>query len=354
MEIPANYLAIVEEVVTKAIKYGEKGRAPAPTLLKGGVYSGADQLNREIFKRLNAQPENLFNLKFLRLRLSDMFLSNEIQRELNSMARIGRKTTIFFMDGVDRILSLPTKKIKRGKKMGRGANSSLIVDEAHKLRKILLENSNKISLISTSSLSPTFMEDPDLPFYKFFNEITISPLAPEDTAKYFFSILKKNTLLDFKSPIISELGEIAFDWPYKLSGGNLLLIQKFNQVLSMVGKNSNLYSGKNKTKHILDEYFSQLQPILLMEIEGYGRDERRFIERAAMLSSTFSLKDVAFEQGNPTSIATKLVIKKILVKSGKGTYTFNHIPLRTLLRYFGNIPPTDAFSENTIPRGIES
>lgn len=346
MDIPLRYQLIVDDMVNRSLKYLERGRVPASTLIKGGAYSGAIVLVHEILNKL-LQADKGMNVIQLRVRLTDKNLSSEISREL-MQARSTKKPVIFTMDGVDRILNLPSRVQNKSKKVGRNAKVADIIEESHRLRKILLENSNKVSLISSAGLNINFMEDPDLPFYKFFNEITISPLSAEESAKHLFSLIKKFNSAETKNKVLTELGEISYEWPYKITGGNWLLIQKFHQVIS-----TNKFGSIKTPASVIDEYFLQLYSVFLLETSALSREERRFVEGAALLSTVFSLKDLNFDEGNASLVAKNLVEKGILskIEKTKGEYKFCHTALRTFIRYFTKASLVDVFSDELLVLG---
>ncbi|MBF0300461.1 MAG: hypothetical protein HQK51_17215 [Oligoflexia bacterium] len=351
MEIPVRYVTIIDDIVSRTLSYVEKGRVPAPTLIKGGAYSGVNVIVHEIYKKLSIQKDKILNVKFLRLRLSDSSLTNEILRELSLLGRSSKKPSIFFIDGIDRVLNLPARNLKKEAKTGRNSKAIEIIEESHKLRKILLENVNKFSIISSAGPSSHFMEDPDLPFYKFFNETTVNAASAEESVKYFFGLIKKNNSFDSKSSFIDELGEISFEWPYIITGGNWLLLQRLYQILlNNIKMNAASTSRDENSTNPLDEYFLQLQPMFLLEMSSYSREERRFIENAALLGVNFKLKNLVFENGNSSLIAKQLVNKGIIdkIENSVGGFTFSHLALRTLLRYFTGANLIDVFSNDNL------
>jgi hypothetical protein len=82
----------------------------------------------------------------------------------------------------------------------------------------------------------------------------------------------------------------------------------------------------------------QIYPMLFFEIDSHSREERRFIERAALLGVTFNLKELALSESNTSLIAKKLVRKGLFesIPNSNGKYVFTHRVLRTLLRYFSS------------------
>lgn len=353
MEIPNRYNSIIEDLVTRSNSYGRKNRVPPPTIIKGGMYSGANLLLHEVFRRMEVLQDSAFALDFLTFRLSDDHVSSELVRALSLRNKVHKKS-IFFLDGIDRLLNLSVKSLKKNPKTGRAFKAKSVVEEAHNLRKVLLEASNEITLFSSSSMNTEFMEDPDLPFYKFFNEITVTPLTPEETVKYLFSNFRKANFQEFKTDIINELGEISIEWAFRLTGGNWLLIQKFYQVISQFQKLTRTNSKATPCVQLIDEYLLQLQPIFLAEIANFSREERRFVENAALLGSKFGLKDLNFVDGNASLVAIQLVEKGILVKADKmqGGYIFAHVALRTFLRHFSKYDAIDVFSDTQILRRL--
>lgn len=339
MDLPQKYSNLIDEIISRALKYAEKGKVLPPVIIKGGPYSGAYIINREIYKKINIGADKNINTMLVGYKLTGSSLTSEISNEVLVNNQKVKKPTIVFIDGIDRLLNLSTKDVQRGAKRGRGAKSAEIIDESHSLRKLLLENSNKLSIIASSGDNPSFMENPDLPFYKFFNEINVSPLSPQESAKYVFNQLKKNSNFDIKMEWLSDLGSASFEWPYRLTGGNLILLQRLIQVAS---HNSKMLSNANnksiKVQTFLDEYFFQIQPLLYLETELYSREELRFIELAALADNIFSLKNIGFGKGNTSLVAKKLVEKNMLspLVGSIGRYFFTHIALRTFIRYFAN------------------
>jgi len=85
-----------------------------------------------------------------------------------------------------------------------------------------------------------------------------------------------------------------------------------------------------------------------MELSGLGREERRFIDKAAMLGTTFGLRDLHFESGNTSLIAKLLIERGFLIKADKsiGIYTFHHTAMRIFLRYASEARLIDVFSDD--------
>lgn len=351
MILPTHYVAIIDDVVNRIAKYGEKGRIPTSIILKGDIYSGVEQLHAEVFRKTETACSRYYNIKKLRLHLTVENLANEIQKELNAVEKSPKKGTIFFLEGIERLFNTPPGiASKKNPKMGRYANITDTIQEAHKLRKILLENTSKVAIISSSGPFTTFMEDPELPFYKFFNEITLTPLTPIESDKCFTGLLKKNLQVDAKNPTFSELANYAPDWIFKLTGGNWILLQKLVQIISLTKDAKNTIKNKSIVSDILEDYFTQLMPMLFLELEGLSREEKRVIENSFALATRFNTRDINSEINNPSLMAQRLVSKGFLSKdrTGAGNYIFKHTALRTMLRYYSKYELIDVFSDNSI------
>jgi hypothetical protein len=356
MQIPPKHLAIADEIVSKCLKYSERRSVPAPTLIRGNTYEGSHLVIREIHRKLLHQPSEKIKTFFYPLALTESNITNELQKIFANLNLTKKKPTIFFLEGIDRLFNLSVKHVKRELSTGKGANSIQVVEETHRLRKFLLENSNRVTIIATSGPHPTFMQHPDLPFYKFFNEISLTPLHPEETSRFIMGLLKVAKNGEPTNGWINELAEAAFEWPYALTGGRTVLMHMFLNSIFSLYRLLPVSPRQASATIVVENYLMQIHPMLSMEIDSYSREERRFLERAANFGVFFFLKELNFQEGNASLIAQKLIRKGVLesVPSLNGKYIFTHRVLRTFLRYFSTRDILFSLSESKTGRSLDS
>ena len=97
-------------------------------------------------------------------------------------------------DGLDKLYNIfshdgSSKSPKRS--YGAGSPINQKISYAAELRSFLIENSNKVTLVGTTTHTD-FMTDEDLPFFNFFNIINIEQLNHDESIEYVKSKIERN------------------------------------------------------------------------------------------------------------------------------------------------------------------
>ncbi len=243
---------------------------------------------------------------------------------------------LLLMEGIDFLYNVSSGREHGLPKKAMGVSSSQMTQFQHarELRSYLIENSKNVSMIATSSSDLRFTEDPDLPFFNFFNVIEVKPLSSQEALSYITSQVKADQpTLDLLELLIQLYGPLIVD----IADGSLALLNIF--VAALIGSSVRNQQGTpqnqliNKFKSL---YFSNISPYVDLVNQNLSYVERLLVDELVCIKPTFTRKDVAHLPINLSKTFSNLESKSVIERTGKtrkSGFRFKKQSFRSWLRF---------------------
>lgn len=316
-----------------------KGGAIPPLLLRGPTGSGKGWVLSQIVTQLNKSERfipivvpYMLNASHLVSRVSQTVANKEKelkQKKGDAKKRDSGYSYVILMEGIDVLFNVNRDFRSQKKVFGKSAEYSQQIQHASELRSYLLENSRKVSIIASSSENTQFIEDPDLPFYNFFNLIEVNPLNEIESIEYINEKIGKHKQA---MEIVSELDKKNPHWPTHLTEGLISNVNLFvGTALEVVVVNNT----NNKLKQFLIQYFNKLDPLLEKIVDGMSYSEKGLVDHLCSLPMTFDKRQIRHTGTNLSRSISTLVNKQILTPSPnrENSFQFKSPVFRSWLRF---------------------
>lgn len=345
---PEKITNITKYVVGLFLDSRREQAIPPPVIIKGGRGTGKSWILNSVFKELK-EKQSVTGLIPVRvpLHLNATFLLQSIQREMDlskikfldavSDAGIAKRTRfLLFIDEIDALFNTDVREKMPARAFGRGASQFSQIQHAAQLRSFLIENNEKVSLLTTSNQDIRFTEDPEQPFYNFFNLLELSPLDSAQSSTYFFDRLKSTNDSLGLTRVIRGFNP---DWIQNLTDGKILhihfLVDVFKKIeLEDLGTPKSL---EDVLETILTTYFLKLTPYYELELSKLSYQEKLLVDLISLLHDGFTSREVQGFDSNISLVTTKLKDKLFLNVEGEGhaaKYYFASTSLKAFLRFF--------------------
>lgn len=347
MNFPIKHKQILDELL-KSIK--AKPNRP-PTLIKGELGTGKSWLIHEVVLNLKKELINNFVIPvYIPMQLSAYHLVEVIQTHINfersrllsknsNSIDVSKYKMLVILENIDILFNLQTSSgmFSKPKKIGRGSTQYSQLQYANELRRYLIENNTKISILATTSENTYFIEDPEQPFYEFFNIIELTKFDSQQCVEYFKSSLKD--YFDDKETItiLNAISNINSNWILHMTDGKISLI---NSLLDSFLEKS---LTKNKRKNselnfesLMSDYFIKVSPFFTRELDRLGYSERILIDKISLIENSFAGSQVSFKEFNSSLFIQQLCKKNILEKEGQGkssTYRLSSMAFKAWIRF---------------------
>lgn len=347
MNLPAKHKQIFDEII-RSMK--SRPNRP-PTLIKGDMGTGKSWLITEILSCLKKEYKNFGSIPvYIPMQLSAHNLVETIQHQISmEKSRILSETknpldpvkikVLVIIENIDILFNLPTStgNFSKPKKIGRGSTQYSQIQYANELRRFLIENNSKISILATTGESTSFIEDPEQPFYEFFNIIEINKMDNQQSLEYFKDSLKDYVEDKEINSFINTLSTFNSKWILHLTDGKISLINAL--IDSFLEKN--LIKNKKRLKDgsfegLISDYFIKVSPFFTRELDKLGYSERILIDKMTVIENSFSGSQVSFKNTNTSAFIQQLIKKHILEKDGSGknaTYRLTSMAFKSWVRF---------------------
>lgn len=314
-----------------------------PFLLKGCEGSGRSWILSLLAEKLSKE-QNLLVIKIPFLLNGQglvEFINEEINRikssriKLEQISEVRKKKIVLILEGLDRLFSLhgrdPYKEMPR-KAKGRGATQIQQIFHASELRSFLLENRSKVSLVGSSDLEAKFMNDPELPFFNFFNVIEIKPLSPDESRNYLSSQLGNS--MEIKK-IVEELEYLSLDAIHQLTEGLISYLNLFRDASLKVFISKTKKIDYKMLQDILESYFISITPYMMNKVNQLSYSEGALIDRMAFLPPQFRGRDIKFDDQKISKYLIYLKKKGFIIFSPQDSsyYKMTSSIFRSWLRF---------------------
>lgn len=347
MQLPVKHRQIVDELL-KAVK--SKPNRP-PTLIKGSVGSGKSWLIYEIVSQLKKDFKNtgLWPV-YIPLQLSAYKLAETINSHVNFERSIAIKSlkngaepakyrSIIILENIDILFNLPTSTgtFLRPKKIGRGSTQYSQIQYANELRRYLIENSSKVSILATANDNTSFIEDPEQPFYEYFNILELDALDNQQCTDYVKDSLKD--FLDDKevTTILSAFNAFSSRWILNITDGKISLLNSLVDAIVRCQFSKKIKGKGNLTvDSIIESYFMKITPIQIRILDSLAYSERVLLDQITFLQNSFLGSEASIKEFNSSLSIQQLCKKEILEKEGIGkqsTYRLKSMALKAWLRF---------------------
>lgn len=328
-------------------------RPPPSLLLRGDMGAGKSWVLNQIFLDLeqNSDTTSLVPVR-VPFQLTATNLVVNISKVLEKAKRSSimggklnhadaqKKKFLLLIEGVDRLYNPPSARELSVPRRAIGSGASFItqVQHARELRAFLIENSKNVSVIATSNHDIRFIEDPDLPFFNFFNLIEVKPLSSQESLDYVASQLKGNPTADSLFALLVRLyGHVLIE----IADGSIALLNLFVgglfEISSRLGKGG---VKKDAVEHFLALYFSNITPYVELTIQSLSFTERLLVDELTRAPTQFSSKDIDPLEINLSKTLSNLGAKLVIERVGEArpaAYRFRKESVRSWLRYHRRI-----------------
>lgn len=318
----------------------------APTILKGPEGCGKSWITHILFQELEKEMSLL--PVWIPNQLSGKNLVTNIILEIEkkeqdlikkgvSLSDVRKKKIVLFIQRIDQLFNLTGKERlsslpKRAK--GRGASYITQIHHASELRSFLIERRERISIICTSEVDTRFMDDPDLPFFNFFNVIDVKPLSPDESRELLLSKISVSNKALHTYKLIEAFAVHAADI---LTEG---LISNINLLASAIFEVSEL-NKKNKSdskliENTLTTYFNMIAPAMENKILNLSYAEKSLMDDAIKLPFQFRVRDLSSSEKSVSKIILNLRQKNVIEPATPNSnlyYKISSALFRSWLRY---------------------
>lgn len=340
---------------------GKQSGLPPPFILKGPEGTGKSWVVTKLQKAVESNRASGIVAVRVPMQLNPEGLVHNIQQyisfckfqylkrstEISNMASdlkvvllIENIDRLFNLGGRDRGFVLPTRA------KGAGAAKFAQVQHASEFRSFLIENNRHIGLIATAGEDTSFMEDPDQPFFQFFNVLELRHLSEPEATLYFKDKLGDDHL---QVSLVEFLSNFTSSWITNLTDGKIsylnLLAATVNEIAEEEGANSLKLEKLIET--LLDLYFYKVVPNLELQIERLSYQEKHALDRIALLPDHFFSKDVEDISSNVSLVMGSLRSKGIIeqaVETGAVRYKMRSTCLKAYLRFQKMAPVTQVMN----------
>lgn len=292
----------------------------APTLLKGAEGCGKSWVMSLLHSRLDKEmsvipvwaPYQLSGDGLAQNILRAIEVKEqELVQKLGSYADVKKRKIIVFLDRIDRLFNLTgrEKQLTLPKKAkGLGAAYFAQIAHASELRSLLIEKRDRISIVATSEADTRFMDDPEQPFFNFFNVIEVKPFSPDESREF---LLSKIEAFPKAVELFKVLEGMSVDSVGQLTEGLISYILLLSS--SLIEGALNAKSKTNDFKllnQMLLIYFNKISPAMESKIALLSYSERALVDQACKLPYQFRTRDVRLPE--------KTVYKHVLNLKTKG------------------------------------
>lgn len=308
------------QVITKYIEdlFSENETLPAPLILKGDDGVGKSWILSELFKRLIKKKQNIYPIR-INYQLSSVGLVDVIKKQMKKLedsvnleSTLDKPRTnikfVLIWDSFDRLYNIyKHDNISQFPKRNYGAGSPIIqrIQHSSELRSFLIENSTKVTMIGASQMVD-FMTDEELPFFNFFNIITINALDELESEKYIKNNIAHNNKAEDFYKIISSSNLYS---GLKVCDGRISYLNLFSDCL--LENYNDCGSLKEFLEKFYSSYFKKLNPFMELSLGELSEVEKEF------LSSLLTFKKnrnagAAIDMRNMSRVVKNMINKKIL------------------------------------------
>lgn len=329
-------LSFLRDYICSKIKESKNGSVP-PLLLKGASGVGKSWLLKEIEDEINKNDKLIgisiplvLNANNLVSKISQ--LASVKEKELKSKKGDAKKNVSFviLLEGIDSLFNVSKDFRSKNKVFGKSAEYSHQIQHASELRSYLIENSRKISIIASSSENTQFIEDPDLPFYNFFNLIEVNSLNEIESLEYINEKIGKNRKA---LEIIDDLNKMDQHWPLHLTEGLISYINLFTGTALEV--TTQKISTKETLNDFLVHYFNKIDPLVVKTIDNMSYSEKGLVDFICTLPFTFEARQINYPGINLSRSLSSLVNKQILIPAPDrpNSFQFKSHVFRSWIRF---------------------
>jgi len=278
---------------------------PPPTILSGERGTGKSWILREVhhFLKTNSLENKIIPIE-LPLQLSPLGVVENIVRLCEeSRLRVLVKSSefptsvfryILFIENIDTLLNLNVGETgftlpRRAK--GKGAAQYDNLRHVGELRGYLIENSDKVSILASSSPNMGFISDSDQPFFQYFNLIDVKPLSSVECREYVLNGIGKNSNARSIGEVLDRYNK---NWILILTDGKLSYINLLNNTLVDIG--NELKTGtrlEEVIKELLQNYFYKIEPYVRSELADLSYSEKSIMDKIITIPDYFSLKSLS-------------------------------------------------------------
>lgn len=243
---------------------------------------------------------------------------------------------LLLMEGIDFLYNVSSGREHGLPKKAIGVISSQMTQFQHarELRSYLIENCKNVSMIATSSPDLRFTEDPDLPFFNFFNVIEVKPLSSQEALSYIsYQVKEYQPTLELLEVLIQLYGPLIVD----IADGSLALLNVFVAALfESSGRNQHDTSQNQLINKFKSLYFSNISPYVELASQNLSYVDRLLVDELVALGPTFTSKEVAHLPINLSKTFSNLESKLVIERTGKtrkSGFRFKKESFRSWLRF---------------------
>lgn len=314
---------------------GKSVGLPPPTIIKGPPGSGRSWILNEVKNCLKNKLQDRYLILDIPLKLSSSGLTKtiinyELQKKTKAVPYC-----LIIIDNIDFLLNIPNwQSGKRPTKaIGLAAATYRQYRDVSEFRRFLIEKSERYTVLATSGSNVTFMTDPELPFYQFFNVLEIKSLENLETKRFIRGCLKgqqsRLSLLDY-------LDAFYTNWPESITDGKLSFCQIF--VDTLLELEEKFLAEPNKMlEELIRLYFSRLSPFFNPQFNALSYSEKQIIDIMALLKENIYQSDLKSFKGNISVVLQQLRNKDIIKSNAMGhnaQYQFCSKTLKAYLRFY--------------------
>lgn len=329
-------LSFLRDYICSKIKESKNGSIP-PLLLKGPSGVGKSWLLKEIEGEINKNDRLVgisvplvLNANNLVSKISSLVSTKEKELKIKKSETKKTVSYVILLEGIDTLFNINKDFRSKKKVFGKSAEYSHQIQHASELRSYLIENSRKITLIASSSENTQFVEDPDLPFYNFFNLIEVNALNEIESIEYVNEKIGKNKKA---AEIIQDLEAADPHWPLHLTEGLISYINLF------AGTALEIAAAKHPANKQLNEflvnYFNKLDPLVGKIVDSMSYSEKGLVDLLCTLPFTFEARNINYPGINLSRALSFLVNKHILIPASDrpSSFQFKSHVFRSWLRF---------------------
>jgi len=368
---PPRRITQITEYLVRLYMDNSSSSMPPPVIIRGQSGTGRSWVLNLIKHGLNERERGLNNPYVINvpIQLSAKNLVKNIIEEITSISpnlsvgnnKQGRKSPrqkiVLLIDNIDHLLNLekgdqlplsPEKivqlgsdKFKRAK--GSGAAKFHHILDVSEFRSFLIENSSWITVIASSGEDISFMEDPDQPFFQFFNLIDLKPFNPDEIREFIKERLRSSVKSSLRShnDALTLLDSTNYDWPNVLTEGRITYA-KF--VIDAIKETGDEFSNKPvKDEDLLNRgillFLSKIHPYTDSILNNLSYTEKKLLDIAIFLPDGFYANQLNGFEGNISQTLKTLKKKEIISSDKEGhnaRYKFVSSVFKTYLRYYKN------------------
>lgn len=332
MNLPQKHKQILEEIL-KSIK--TKPNRP-PTLIKGELGSGKSWLIHELVANLKKDfKSNGLIPVYVPMQLSAYNLVEIIQAQVNfeksqiisqnkNSTDPTKYRTLIILENIDILFNLSTSSglFSKPKKIGRGSTQYSQLQYANELRRYLIENNSKVSILATTSENTHFIEDPEQPFYEFFNIIELNKLDSQQSIEYFKDSSKDYIQEKEVTAFINTMSSFNPKWILHITDGKISLINSLvDSFLEKILIKNRKRQNDSAYENLVSSYFIKVAPFFTRELDKLAYSERVLIDKISIIENAFPGSRVSFKEFNSSLVLQQLCKKHILEKEGTGKNT---------------------------------